>query len=168
MTCLRPIYPGCVSPVSSPRVTEWSNMSSKPPVPIRVTRRFNQSPERVFDAWLDRDKVKQWFAPGLGEMVRVEIDARVGGSFSFVQRRDGAEVDHIGTYLEMDRPRRLAFTWSARPSKDSSRVDIEIVPQGTGCELALTHELHPDWANYASRTEAAWTKMLDAMAEAVK
>jgi len=25
--------------------------------------------------------------------------------------------------------------------------------------------LHPDWADYASRTEAAWTKMLEALAD---
>jgi|SRR5262245_5254668 len=142
-------------------------MSPKAPVSVRVTRRFDQSPDRVFDAWLDPEKVKRWFAPGLGEMVRVEIDPRAGGSFSIVQRRDGTDVDHVGTYLVMEPPRRLAFTWSVRPSKDVSRVDIDIVPQGTGCELTLTHELHPDWAEYASRTESAWTKMLNAMADAV-
>jgi hypothetical protein len=30
--------------------------------------------------------------------------------------------------------------------------------------ITLTYELHPDWADYASRTGAGWTKMLDALA----
>ena len=133
-------------------------------VSARVTRRFSSSPERVFDVWLDPGKVPQWFAPELGEMVRVEIDPRVGGSFSFMQRRDGEDVDHVGEYLEIDRPRRLVFTWGVPPEPpDKSRVLIDITPLETGCELTLTHELHPDWADYVDRTEAAWAKMLDTM-----
>jgi uncharacterized protein YndB with AHSA1/START domain len=74
----------------------------------------------------------------------------------------------MGAYLEIDRPNRLAFTWGiAREAEDGSRVTIDIVPLETGCQLTLTHELHPDWADYASRTEAGWTKMLKALAEAL-
>lgn len=133
-------------------------------VAVRVTRRFTASPERVFDAWLDPEKVMNWMSLS-EEMVRAEVDARVGGSFSFVCRRDGEEVDHVGEYLEMDRPRRLVFTWSIpKESPDADRVIIDIVPQGTGCELTLLYELHPDWAAYASQSENAWRKMLDAIA----
>lgn len=133
---------------------------------VRVTRRFSASPERVFDAWLDPAMIGRFmFGPALREeeVVRLTLDARVGGSFSFVVRRQGEEIDHIGEYLEIDRPRRLAFTWgiAQESSPDMSRVIIDIAPQETGSELTLTHELHPDWADYADRTEAAWAKMLD-------
>ncbi|WP_416358654.1 hypothetical protein [Brevibacillus thermoruber] len=40
---------------------------------------------------------------------------------------------------------------------------VDIVPRGSGCELTLTHQLAPDWADYRSRTEDAWTKMLDSL-----
>jgi uncharacterized protein YndB with AHSA1/START domain len=141
----------------------------QPPVTsVKVTHCFSVAPERVFDAWLDPDLVRQWFAPGLGEMVRVDVDPQVGGKFSFVQRRGEDDVDHVGTYLELDRPRRLAFTWSVpQDSDDTSRVVIDIAPLETGSELTLTHELHPDWADYAERTEEAWSKMLQAMDEAL-
>lgn len=133
-------------------------------VAVRVSRRFQASPERVFDAWLDPEKVMKWMSLS-GEIVRAEVDARVGGSFSFVCRQDGEEVDHVGEYLEMDRPRRLVFTWSIpKDSPDADRVVIDIVPQGTGCELTLLYELHPDWAAYASQSETAWRTMLDAIA----
>lgn len=141
----------------------------QPPVTnVSVTHRFDAGPERVFDAWLDPDSVRQWFGPGLGEMVRVDVDPQVGGKFSFVQRRGEDDVDHVGTYLELDRPRRLAFTWGVpQDSDDISRVVIDIAPREEGSELTLTHELHPDWADYAERTEEAWSKMLDAMDEAL-
>ena len=141
------------------------------PVHVRVTRRFSASAERVFDAWLDPDKVMRWMAAPHshgtpGEMVRVDIDARVGGTFSFVDRRDGEEVDHVGEYLEIDRPRRLVFTWSVpRYSPDWDRVIVEIQPLETGCELTLTCELHPNWAEYAPQTEKGWTMLVDGIAQ---
>lgn len=143
-------------------------MSTEPRARACVTRRFNASPERVFDGWLDPEMIGRWmFGPALREeeVVRIVLDARVGGVCSFVVRRQGEELDHIGEYLEIDRPRRLVFTWAIAPNPpDSSRVIVDIVPLATGSELTLTHELHPDWADYASRTEAGWSTMLDALA----
>jgi uncharacterized protein YndB with AHSA1/START domain len=134
---------------------------------VQVTRHFEASPERVFDAWLDPQKAGQWlFATPSGQMVRVEIDARAGGSFIFVDRRDGEDVEHIGEYIEMDRPRRLVFTFKVpKFSQQSTRVSIDIVPEGTGCHLTLTHEdVLPD---YASRTQEGWTGILDKLAAAI-
>jgi uncharacterized protein YndB with AHSA1/START domain len=142
-------------------------MSTAPRINVRVTRRYTAPPERVFDAWLDAEMIGKWmFGPALRdeEIVRLSLDARVGGSFSFVVRRQGEEIDHMGEYLEIDRPRRLVFTWGIRmETADSSRVTIDIAPLEKGCELTLVHELHPDWADYAERTEAGWSKMLGAL-----
>jgi len=109
---------------------------------------------------------KWMFGPALREedVLRIDVDARVGGAFSFLVRRQGQEIDHVGKYREIDRPRRLVFTWGiAGDSEDESLVVIEIVQQETGAELTLTHEMDSKWADYASRTEAGWTKMLDAL-----
>jgi len=145
-----------------------SEINAEPNVKVLVTHRFSASPERVFDAWLDPEMIGKWMlGPALREeeVLRVAVDARVGGSFSFLVRRQGEEIDHVGKYREVDRPRRLVFTWGIVGfSEDESLVIIEIVPREDGAELTLTHELDPKWADYASRTEAAWTKMLDALA----
>jgi uncharacterized protein YndB with AHSA1/START domain len=143
-------------------------MNSTDLVTAKVTHQFAAMPETVFDAWVSSDKVRKWFAPGLGEMARIAIDARVGGSFSFVQWRGMDEVDHIGNYLELDRPNRLAFTWQVRGTEHKSRVFIDIVPTETGCQVSLAHELDPHWADYVEKTQAAWTKMMNAMADAIR
>jgi uncharacterized protein YndB with AHSA1/START domain len=142
-------------------------MSAATPVTVRVIRRFDASPERVLDAWLDpKIAGKFLFATPSGRMVRVEIDARVGGKFAFVDRRDGEDIEHVGEYLEIDRPRRLAFTFAVpKFSPQSTSVRIGIVPDGAGCTLTLTHEgVLPD---YASRTEEGWTRILDGLAAAL-
>jgi uncharacterized protein YndB with AHSA1/START domain len=139
-------------------------MTSDPRPIVRVTRRFDASAERVFDAWLDPKTAGRWlFATPTGQMMRVEIDARVGGRFIIVDRRDGEDVEHRGEYLDIDRPRRLVFTFGVpKYSSETTRVCVDIVPRETGCELTLTHEgVLPD---YAERTKAGWTEILGRLA----
>ncbi len=135
---------------------------------VRVAHRFRQSSERVFDAWLDPAKAKKFlFATPTGEMVRAEIDPRVGGRFVFTDRRNGEDVEHVGEYLEIDRPRRLVFSFAVPKffSAERTRVVIEIVPLENGCELTLTHEgVLPD---YVSRVEGGWKMILEGLAAAI-
>jgi uncharacterized protein YndB with AHSA1/START domain len=133
---------------------------------VTVVHRFNASAERVFDAWLSPELLGQWMFGAKfrdEEILRLAVDPRVGGSFSFLVRRQGEEIDHVGRYLEIDRPHRLVFTLGIGTG-DSSRVIVDISPVGTGCELTLTHELHADWSDYAARARAGWTKMLAVLA----
>jgi uncharacterized protein YndB with AHSA1/START domain len=126
--------------------------------------RFAISPERVFDTWLDPDKARRFlFATASGQMVRAETDPRVGGRFTFTDRRDGVDVIHTGEYLEIDRPRRLVFTLAVpKYSSVLTQVTIEIVPLDSGCELTLTHEGVPP--EYAERGVEGWSTILAGLA----
>ena len=137
-------------------------MTDKPSITVR--RHFDAAPERVFDAWLDEATAGRWlFATPAGEMVRVEIDARVGGRFTVIERRDGAEVEHAGEYLEIDRPRRLAMTFGVpKYSPNLTKITVEIAPSGAGCDLTLTSD-NLD-AEYVERTRQGWTMILDGLA----
>jgi uncharacterized protein YndB with AHSA1/START domain len=136
-----------------------------------ITKRFTASAERVFDAWLDPDWLGRWmFGPNVRDerIVRLGLEPRVGGKFSFIVDRAGTEVDHVGEYLAIDRPHRLVFTWGTRDSlPDTSRVTVAITPLAGGCELTLTHEMGPAWAAFVDRAAGAWRKMLDALAGAL-
>jgi uncharacterized protein YndB with AHSA1/START domain len=145
-------------------------MTDKPsngkPVIARVTHQFQASPERVFDAFLDPTRAAKFmFATPTGQMVRAETDPRVGGTYTFVDRRDGEDVAHTGEYLEIDRPRRLVFTLLVpRYAQSADRVTIELVPRGDGCQLTLTHEMGPHQAEFKSRTEEGWRGILEKVA----
>lgn len=140
-------------------------MSPRPHL-VRVTRRYGEPPARVFDAWLDAASARRWmFATPAGVMVHAEIDPRVGGTFRFVDRRGGEDVEHVGTYLAIDRPRRIVFAFSVPAySAEADRVTVDFVPLATGCELTLVHEMRPEAAPFARRTEDGWRRMLDGLA----
>jgi len=142
-------------------------MKPTTPVQVQVAHRFAASAERVFDAWLDPTRIGGWlFATPTGLMVRVEIDARVGGTWVVTERRDGEDVEHTGEYLEIDRPRRLVFTLRApKYGQDTDRVTVEIRALDSGCELTLTHELAAAAAPYAKRTEDGWADVLAGLAK---
>ncbi|RKG65016.1 SRPBCC domain-containing protein [Corallococcus sp. CA054B] len=138
-------------------------MSDDRPVKLTVTHRFKASSERVFDAWLNPVKARGWLFVTAPErpLVRAEINARVGGRFCFADLRDGEAVEHVGEYLEVDRPRRLVFTFGVpKYSPDYDRVTVDIVPDGEGCVLTLTHEMGPDGEKWKDSTEKGWSKML--------
>ncbi len=136
-----------------------------------VMHRFDVAAERVFDACLDPAWVGRWmFGPDVRDehLVRVTLEARVGGRFSFVVRRSGLEVEHLGEYLAIDRPRLLVFTWATRDHPaDASRVIIEITPHGQACDVKLTHVMGAHWSAHVDEAASTWSRMLDALEQAM-
>jgi uncharacterized protein YndB with AHSA1/START domain len=130
---------------------------------VRVTRHFDAPAERVFDAWLDPSRAGRWlFSTPTGRMVRAEIDARVGGVFVFVDRRNGEDVEHRGEYLEIDPPKRLVFKFVVpKYSPLYSRVAVDIAPSRGGCDLTLVHD--GVLAEYEERTQSGWQSILDGL-----
>jgi uncharacterized protein YndB with AHSA1/START domain len=122
---------------------------------VRVSHRFDAPAEHVYDAFLDPEHASKFmFATATGQIVRCEIDARVGRTFTIVDRRAGEDVVHTGTYVALERPRLIVSTLAVeRYSSESSTVTIEIAPLRRGCELTLTHELQAKDAASRDRTQ---------------
>lgn len=135
-------------------------------VTIVVRRHYAVPAERVFDAWLDPAIAGKFlFATPDGIMLKVEIDARVGGGFLITERRGDRDDEHRGEYLEIDRPRRLVFSFGDDRAFDATTVTVEITPAGDGCDLVLTHTgVGPQWAG---QTQAGWTGILEGLAAAL-
>ena len=130
---------------------------------VRVSRHFEASPERIFDAWLDSEKVARFlFKTPTGEMRRVEIDPFLGGAYCIVERRNGVDAAHTGKYLELERPRRLVFTLEDTSGFQDTVVAIEIVPADSGCELTLTHE--GVLQEYKDKVQEGWTMIVSSLA----
>jgi uncharacterized protein YndB with AHSA1/START domain len=80
---------------------------------FRTERSFPASPEEVFDAWTNPEVLRRWWmrdsswsSPGC------EVDLRVGGRYVLRMRDADGELHVVGgEYREVDRPRRLVYTW---------------------------------------------------------
>lgn len=139
------------------------------PIQIRVSRHFTASAERVFDAWFDETTaVRWWFATPAGQMQSVKIDGRVGGKFRIVERRGDEDAEHFGTFIELDRPRRIVLDFATDPDHPATRVTIQITAlKDGGCELTLSHDIAAEWADYKDRTSQGWTMILESLAKAL-
>jgi uncharacterized protein YndB with AHSA1/START domain len=139
---------------------------SEQPTTIVVTRAVAAPPEAAFDAWLDAARAGAWlFATPTGRVVEVAMDPHVGGAFRIVDRRDGEDVAHVGTYLELERPSRLVFEFGVPKYSDArDGVEVAIVQQGIGCEVTLTHTLTPGMEEWADSVRKGWTGILAGLA----
>ncbi len=140
---------------------------------LRLTRRFEASPERVFDAWLDPAKMRQWlFAMPGDEAWSAQRDARTGGRWAITAKRGGADYVASGEYLEITRPYKLVFTFQMLQfSPNADTITVEIEPDGDGCQLTFTQsgvdiaqELRHLPPDVAGGSEQGWQLMFDLLA----
>ena len=112
---------------------------------LRLTRRFDARPQRVFDAWLEPSFAARWlFATASRPIAHVEIDARIGGAFRFVDRDDGNALEYAGEYTEIVPHRRLAFRLVMPCAEPMiTRVTVASGSLNRGSRLKLIHENVP-------------------------
>jgi len=76
-----------------------------------ITRLIDAPQRKVFQAWADPTRLKQWFAPLPWTTSVVELDVRTGGASRIVMRDpEGREFPNQGVYLEVVENERLVFT----------------------------------------------------------
>ena len=124
-----------------------------------VERVLPASPDEVFDAWTTPSRMAVWMSPvGAAE---AEVDLRVGGSFRVVMVE--ARLEHTGEYVEIDRARRLVFTWvSPFTGTKPSVVTVELYPHDDGTRVVLTHERLP--ADVVDGHRDGWGTMIERLA----
>lgn len=130
---------------------------------LRIVRRFDAAPERVWHAWTDPQALRQWMAPSDAFACEVaEADVRVGGRYRIVMKSpDGELHDVSGVYREVVPPRRLVYTWAWKSTPErESRVTIELRAADGGTELTLLHEQFFD-AEARDRHNAGWTGCIE-------
>jgi uncharacterized protein YndB with AHSA1/START domain len=120
---------------------------------VHVTRELPVAREEVYRTWTEPDLFERWFTPPGNSSVTAELDVRPGGSYRITLRRTELipGASHIvGTYLEVEPPERLVFTWGwedpppvegleALETLDS-RVTVQFRDLGESTEVSITHE----------------------------
>src|SRR4029078_9479400 len=89
--------------------------AATPKPTLAIQRRLNASPERVYAAWTEPEKIARWFGPAVVDQstVKAKMEVRVGGSFEVsFDSEDGEYHQVAGVYREVVPNKRLVFSWA--------------------------------------------------------
>ncbi|WP_266168543.1 SRPBCC family protein [Dyella subtropica] len=135
---------------------------------VQVRRRLKAGAGQIFDLWTQPDLMVRWLSPFPGEVhCKASCDLRPGGTFSLAMSSGESSRDVSGTYVLVDRPHKLVFTWMGPLTNHvDTLVTVELHPYGDETELVLTHERLPTSAIIEGHTKG-WGNILDHLADAV-
>ena len=89
----------------------------KIPDQLVVTRVFDASPQRIWDAFTDPDQLHKFFGPPGTKIPREEVtmDVRVGGEFSLkMHNQENGEIYPMDAeYVILDEPTKIQFKTSS-------------------------------------------------------
>jgi uncharacterized protein YndB with AHSA1/START domain len=116
--------------------------------------------EAVFPFLVEPDKMLRWMG------TEAELEPIPGGRFCLDVNGNTA----IGAYLEVDPPRRVAFTWgwegSAEVPPGSTTVTVTLAADGDGTLVELRHTGLP--ASSSTSHNDGWGHFLPLLADAAK
>lgn len=135
---------------------------------LETSRVINASREKLFDAWLDPAMLARFMTPMADmEVPETKTDARVGGRFLVVMRANDQDLPHEGTYKEIDRPNRLAFTWESPMSPiEDSTVTVDFTEAEDGTKVTLNHVRFPSEESRDNHM-GGWTHILASLEAAI-
>jgi uncharacterized protein YndB with AHSA1/START domain len=135
---------------------------------VQIRRRVKASAEQIFDLWTKPDLMVRWMSPYPGAVdCKASSDLRPGGAFSLVMTSAESSREVSGTYVHIDRPRKLVFTWIGPLTNNvNTLVTVELTPRGDETDLVLTHERLPTSAIVEGHTRG-WGHILDHLADTV-
>jgi uncharacterized protein YndB with AHSA1/START domain len=135
---------------------------------VQIRRRVRGAAEQIFDLWTKPDLMVRWMSPFPGAVdCKASCDLRPGGAFSLVMSSAESSREVSGTYVQIDRPRKLVFTWTgALTNNVNTLVTVELVPRGDETDLVLTHERLPTTAIIEGHTRG-WGHILGHLADTV-
>jgi glutathione S-transferase len=111
---------------------------------LRLERLLDAPAAVVFDTIVDPEVTEELFTPPQAtgfRLVDAKIDARVGGAWTMVtEGPEGERYEQSYVFTEVDRPRRLAATFTMRvtPSGRFDRSDFEITCEDQDGKTLLT------------------------------
>ena len=135
---------------------------------VQIRRRVRAPAEQIFDLWTKPDLMVRWMSPYPGSVdCKASCDLRPGGTFSLVMSSEESSREVSGTYVLIDRPRKLVFTWIGPLTNNvNTLVTVELYPLGDETDLVLTHERLPTPAIHEGHTRG-WGHILDHLADAI-
>lgn len=105
-------------------------------------KQFEASVSDLYDAWVNPEKLKQWWHPAENKLVNVENDVTQGGNIKYeFETNDGSKAFVItGTYKEVKPEEKLVYTWNWQmPENDAVKDNhFELTVEFSGVDNGST------------------------------
>src|SRR5579859_7977018 len=139
-----------------------------------IERTLKASPERVFDAFTDPEKLKKWWWPNGFTCPAAEVDLRVGGTYRLAMEWPGSipsevQFSHamVGEYYEIDRPNRLVMSGRAVNIEQgelfATLIEVTLEPRDGGTALTMRQSYFEPMppADALAGAEQGWSEQLE-------
>lgn len=125
---------------------------------IEIRRVLPVPVDELFRWWTEPKLLERWMSP-VGS-VAADVDLRLGRRFTIVMKDGPVSIEHRGKYLEIDPPRRLAFTWESAYTGGPTTVTVTFEPEGpSATSLLIVHSALPD--HVAQSHAGGWSAMVE-------
>lgn len=132
---------------------------------LKIKRVFAASPNKVFDAWMNREEWQAWIGPeGMACEVPL-LEPFVGGNFQIKMKiSDDNIIPVVGVFREIEKPSRIAFSWG-RAGDPLSQSIITVILNAIDGHTALTLQ-HEGLSSVESRNdhERGWNGTFNKLA----
>jgi len=143
-----------------------------------IERRFAKPPSAVFAALSEPAKKRRWFGDNPNhDVLDFEVDFRVDGVERWRYRMNaktpfpGTELTNIGIHMDIVPNRRIVIAYAmamAGRRFSASLVTFELIPNGSGTDLILTHQGgFFEGADGPKMREEGWQSLLSRLAAEV-
>jgi uncharacterized protein YndB with AHSA1/START domain len=109
---------------------------------LELTTLVRDEPDRLFGRLVSGAEVARWWGPHGFTTPQVELDAVPGGQYRFTMQPPDGDAFHVtGTFLEVDRPRRLAYTFryeEPAPDDRETVVVLSLVARADGTQITVS------------------------------
>lgn len=135
---------------------------------LEVRKMIAATPEQLFAAWTQPERLKEWWGPEGVTCIDAVVDLRVGGKYRLGNRfPDGRVLWIIGEYRVVEPPSKLVYTWQIESESHAPEiVTVCFEARENGTEVVVIHERIRD-VSTRNQHQYGWQGCLTGLAEYV-
>lgn len=148
-------------------------MTARDTFDLTIRRVIRAPRQKVFDAFIKPELVRQWMGPRGFKLTALEMEPRAGGRYRLtMQHRHGDTSTVNGTYKEITPPERIVFTWKWDGERMAALPETLVTvtfterkgEEGAETEVQLLHSGFPA-ADVRDEHNGGWQGCLNKLAD---